>query len=261
MGNPETVSFGLSLQGSCLSTNHNHQVVRNGEIRLIDLTSPYEKRHTGGSACSFEIPYTALGVSVDVARAALPHVAASPLHALAVSHLQMLPRVLDLPGSGRALPMLAESTAQLMKALVTSVTANDSIRRQGLSESQLARVDAYISQRVRDPDLSLAEIAASQFISLRQLYKLFAQRSTTPAEWIINVRLEGARDELARHPGTAISRVAANWGFRTAGHFTRRFSAAYGILPSLWAEQSRTISSPGQKATCALASVHPQVRA
>ena len=241
MGDHGEVSFSVNLRGNCASVSRDHCAVRNGEVRVLDLSSPYEKRKYGlSTACAFDIEYESLGLSVDVVRAAIPHVAASPLHALAASHLTMLPRTLSRPESGRALPMLAETTVQLMRALVTSVTADDAVRRQGLAESQLARADAYIAQRLRDPALSPAEIAASQFMSLRQLYKLFAQRSSTPAEWIISLRLAGARDELARRPGTPISLVAATWGFRTPGHFTRRFRAAYGILPSAWAEQFKT---------------------
>lgn len=250
MGDHGEVSFSVNLRGNCASVSRDHCAVRNGEVRVLDLTSPYEKRKYGlSAACAFDIEYASLGLSVDVIRAAIPRVAASPLHALAASHLTMLPRVLDQPGSGRALPMLAETTTQLMRALVASVTADDAVRRQGLAESQLARADAYIAQRLRDPALSPAEIAASQFMSLRQLYKLFAQRSSTPAEWIISLRLASARDELARQPGTPISLVAANWGFRTAGHFTRRFRIAYGVLPSAWAEQLKTPQPPNGDGT------------
>lgn len=43
----------------------------------------------------------------------------------------------------------------------------------------------------------------------------------------------GARADLAdRH--LPIAAVARRWGFKDPTHFTRRFRAAYGVLPSEW---------------------------
>jgi AraC-like DNA-binding protein len=241
IGGHEKVSFSVNFRGSSAVFSRDHHAAQNGEVRILDLTSPYERRHLADSAsCAFEIDYTALGLSTDVVRSAVPHAAASPLHALAANHLMMLPRVLDQPGSARALPMLAETTTQLMRALVAAVTLDHSVRSQALAETQLSRVDAYIAQRLRDPALSVAEIAASQFMSLRQLYSLFAQRSSTPSEWIISRRLAGACEDLSRRPDTQIRVLAMRWGFRSADHFTRRFRAAYGMAPSAWVEQFKT---------------------
>ncbi|WP_460494699.1 helix-turn-helix domain-containing protein [Dactylosporangium cerinum] len=46
----------------------------------------------------------------------------------------------------------------------------------------------------------------------------------------------GARHELllpqSRH--RSVAAIAWRWGFRDATHFTRRFKARYGMLPSQW---------------------------
>jgi hypothetical protein len=185
---PERVSLAVNLRGRSVGSNRGTTMVDNQRVRLIDLTNPHENLFDGPALShAFEIGVESLHVRIDDLRAAQTRLTASPVHDLVVAHLQMLPKVLDAQAGTS--PPAATATVQLLRALVGSVVSDDKTRRESLHETQLARVDAYITQHLHEPDLTPARVAAAQFISLRQLYKLFAARSDTPARWIIKQRL------------------------------------------------------------------------
>ena len=71
---------------------------------------------------------------------------------------------------------------------------------------------------------------------MRQLYKTFASSGLSLEQWIIALRLEGARRDLARPDSRqrTIAAVGRRWGFSNPSHFTQRFRAAYGMTPREW---------------------------
>lgn len=87
-----------------------------------------------------------------------------------------------------------------------------------------------------DADLSPARIAAEHNISVRYLHLLFAQQGLTVGTWLVRERLEGARRTLATRSGhrASVAAVGRMWGFPDAGHFARRFRAAYSMSPTQW---------------------------
>ncbi|MET8145605.1 helix-turn-helix domain-containing protein [Sphaerisporangium sp. NPDC005288] len=97
----------------------------------------------------------------------------------------------------------------------------------------LLRVHEFIQRHLTDPDLSPATIAAAHGISVRTLHRLFQTEDATVAEWIRAQRLEHCRRDLS-DPALGdrpIHAVATRWGFPAPAHFTRAFSAAYGVTP------------------------------
>lgn len=105
----------------------------------------------------------------------------------------------------------------------------DQTRRGAL----LTRVHAFIEQRLVDPDLSPAMVAAAHHVSLRYLQKLFAAQGASVADWIRQRRLERSRRELLdpRARLMTVGAVAARWGFTDPAQFSRVFRAAYGCPP------------------------------
>ena len=53
-------------------------------------------------------------------------------------------------------------------------------------------------------------------------------------DWITDLRLEYAKQQLLRHPGQNISKIAEAAGFISPSHFTRIFKAREGVSPSNW---------------------------
>jgi AraC-like DNA-binding protein len=97
----------------------------------------------------------------------------------------------------------------------------------------LQRIHAFIEQRLDDPELKPATIAAAHHVSLRYLYKLFEPEEESVAGWIRRRRLERCRRDLL-DPALAarpVSAIAARWGLVNAAHFSRSFRAAFGRSP------------------------------
>ncbi|WKX72682.1 helix-turn-helix transcriptional regulator [Streptomyces sp. XD-27] len=95
------------------------------------------------------------------------------------------------------------------------------------------RIKSFIRERLHDPRLTPATVAAAHHISTGYLHRLFRDEESTVAAWIRRLRLEGARRDLtepARH-ATPIHAIAARWGFPRATDFSRAYRAAYGTTP------------------------------
>ncbi|WZB63999.1 helix-turn-helix domain-containing protein [Achromobacter xylosoxidans] len=71
-------------------------------------------------------------------------------------------------------------------------------------------------------------------VSRRYLYNLFAQASTTPADFILSARLERCRDMLcdAAQAARQIGDIAFRYGFSDAARFSHAFRRRYGVSPS-----------------------------
>jgi AraC-like DNA-binding protein len=105
----------------------------------------------------------------------------------------------------------------------------------------LLRVRTYIEERLGDPALSPATIAAAHHISVRALYNLFATDGTAVAAWVRARRLERCRRDLLdpTRRSTPVSATATRWGFTDPAHFSRVFRDAYGMPPG---EYRRTLT-------------------
>jgi AraC-like DNA-binding protein len=124
----------------------------------------------------------------------------------------------------------------LARALISSAGDEDRIAREAMADTLLVRVQAYVRAHLNDHRLTPESIAAAHHISVRHLYKTFADAGLRLEQWLIALRLEGARHDLARSDGRqrTVAAVAHRWGFPNPSHFTRRFRAAYGMTPREW---------------------------
>lgn len=86
--------------------------------------------------------------------------------------------------------------------------------------------------------ISGAELAMLTGTSLRSLqtgFRRFLGLSITAYQR--QIRLERAREDIRREPGTPVQEIALRWGFTNTGRFTRYFREAYGISPARLARQ------------------------
>ncbi|WP_327581887.1 helix-turn-helix domain-containing protein [Nonomuraea sp. NBC_00507] len=121
--------------------------------------------------------------------------------------------------------------AALGLALATLLTELDAPAARRRAHRR--QIYCYIERHLGDARLSPQSIAAAHHISLRQLYKLFAEEQQPVAEWIRTRRLQHCRRDLA-DPTLAdrpVAAIAARWGFASATHFNRLFKHAYGMPP------------------------------
>ncbi|MGP3932298.1 helix-turn-helix domain-containing protein [Nonomuraea sp. KM88] len=96
------------------------------------------------------------------------------------------------------------------------------------------RIQTFIQQNLRDPELTPRKIAAAHHISLSYLYQLFQAQGATVAGWLRVHRLRRIRRDLADPALTSrpIYEIASRWGFVRAADFSRAFRHAYGVTPS-----------------------------
>ena len=228
-----------------IEQRRHQQIVPAGDLLAVDLSGPYDYSWSGdGAAGCIQIPFTQRGLSVDVIRRAAPVIGQSAFYRMVIDHIAHLTRDPGTTLADSAASIVATASVDLVRALMVSAARDVRQTRQVMAETLLTRVRAYVRQHLADPDLGPAMIASVHNVSVRHLYGVCSAAGFSLEQWIISERLAGARLDLlsteSRH--RPIAAIARRWGFRDATHFTRRFKARYGMLPSQWrrsADESR----------------------
>ncbi len=235
LAGPARVGIALQLGSRGFLTAPGVEMITEpGHLYIADQTRTFDHRWDGnGGAKAFVVGYDELGLPIDLVRTAASRLRHSPVYNLFRSHLSGLcHHDGDLP-PGPAQAMVGAATTELLRALLTTAAVRDLRHHSSL----YLRITTYIGQHLTDATLSPQRIAAAHSISVRQLYKVWADNNDTPlSQWVMTARLDGARRELAQpttRPAT-IATVARRWGFPDPTHFSKRFRSAYGISPREW---------------------------
>ena len=95
----------------------------------------------------------------------------------------------------------------------------------------------YIEANLHDPALSNTQLAAEAGISEVYLRKLFSRHyHTTPKQYILELRLQKARQLLTQSPAT-VTETAEQCGFSSLYHFCRIFKKKTGLTPTQYAKR------------------------
>jgi AraC-like DNA-binding protein len=125
--------------------------------------------------------------------------------------------------------LMERAASDLVAGSVLS-SINDVSPRRAMFE----RLRDGIIEKVRDPSFGPLELTTIAAMSSRSLRRLCAENGTSPAQLILQTRLQGAKDDLSC--GTNVKRaiidIALSWRFNDISHFNHSFKAAYGIPPS-----------------------------
>lgn len=122
-----------------------------------------------------------------------------------------------------------------IELLATSIRESAGMpARQATSRAtQLIRIKQFIAARLKDPSLTPKLIAATHAITVRYLQMLFESQGVSPNKYIMEQRLERAKQDLA-NPGMrhkSISEICFAWAFSDTAHFSRSFKAKFGMSP------------------------------
>ncbi|MFS8103820.1 helix-turn-helix domain-containing protein [Lentzea alba] len=213
------------------------RMVPAGEILVVDVSRPFTFGWRGfGAAQSLNTWTEDLALPADLVRRAGPRLRSSPLYGLFSRHVLDITRNADQLSGSPAAGMLGAASIELARALIATAVENVAGTRDIVEQTLIVQVRAYVRQHLRDPDLGPGTIAAALAISPRHLHRVCANADLRLEQWIIARRLDHAKAELARPSSRhlSIGRVARRWGFKDPTHFTRRFRAAFGVLPSEW---------------------------
>jgi AraC-like DNA-binding protein len=141
-----------------------------------------------------------------------------------------LPDALDSPElTSVESQRLGARTLDLLQLVFTP-----SIRTTDVRDERLTAAKTFIDDHLRDPDLCPRGVAAGTAVSIRYLHDLFRSTGETVRQRIIRRRLTLAHAELSdpRRASASISTIAADFGFKTAAHFSRCFVDLYGHTPT-----------------------------
>ncbi len=257
-GDPEMYELALPLTGrSALVQARREAIVRPAEFVFLSTSRPYEclhipERETAPRQGSHPAPPpTVKTVAIFVPQSAIPlppnkvsRLLAGRLSSEGMASLlaQFLLQVTEHPERFRpadagqlgsmALDLLSATLAQ---HLDLTATLPAEVRQQTLR----ARIDAFITEHLADPDLNARTIAAAHHVSLRSLYRLWEGEGTSIADLIRLRRLERCRRDLA-NPLLAdrpIHAIAARSGFADKAKFARLFRATYGMSPQAYRQR------------------------
>jgi AraC-like DNA-binding protein len=132
----------------------------------------------------------------------------------------------------------------LALAIGATRDAAEVAKSRGARVARLRAIKEDIVDRLEQPDLSVAAIAARHRIKPRWVQRLFESEGTTFTEYVLAQRLARAHRRLTdpRHAGLKIGAIALDVGFGDLSYFNRVFRRRYGMAPS----ELRAIAKPGE---------------
>jgi AraC-like DNA-binding protein len=153
---------------------------------------------------------------------------ASPAARLLVAQLRLFAEVSDDLGPA-ATAAARDATVELFQGLVNDQVIDDAHFTPALLEAATGYIEARL---LDDPDLNAHTIAAALHISVRTLYRVFAQHaSSSVMAYVRERRLERARGELVSARLT-VSELAARWHFADGSHFVKAYKKRFGETPT-----------------------------
>lgn len=144
----------------------------------------------------------------------------------------------------------ARGAGELIAQLVRLSLIELSGQQTALTQREVLkdRIRGYIALNLRDPALSVEQIAHGLNCSKRHLHNAFAGDDDTLASHILRLRLEACIRELQQTGPQArpITDIALSWGFNNLSHFSRVFREHTGCSPSEFrlAAGARTADRP-----------------
>ena len=207
-----------------------------GDFTLLDSARPYSiafRAQARFTHLIYQIPRASLDARRRAGQATAVRVpATSPPGRLTAPYLRTL-AASRWPPAGEA---PGQAFTDIALDLVAGALRAVAGRRDGPPPRGAARIrelKTHALAQLGDPGLSPESAARASYISVRQLHRLFAREGLSFAAWVREQRLRRCRDDLAdpclRH--LAISGIAERWGYRSQAHFTRAFSARFGLTP------------------------------
>lgn len=232
---PGVYKIGLQLHGYCvLAQDGREAALTPGDLAIYDTTRPYELDFADRFGMFvLLVPRGRLGLSPEqVGRVTAERISGRHgLGALTSALLDGLGRQLREGGADPD-PRALDAVLEMLSATLAQRLGPE--RTVPAGQVVFAAATAWIDEHLGDASLEVADVAASQHVSLRYLQRLFSEHGTSVSAWIRRRRLERCRAELsdASLSGRPIAAIAARWGFPDASAFSRAFRAASGVSPS-----------------------------
>ncbi|HEY5717175.1 MAG TPA: AraC family transcriptional regulator, partial [Motiliproteus sp.] len=130
---------------------------------------------------------------------------------------------------------------QLLDLLALSLENDERVlvsNEAGLRSAHLRNIETYVRANLQRSDLTPHQIATACQISTRYLHKLFNDSNQTVSQWIRELRLQSALNDIkAGNTRTTLAEIAYRWGFNDQAHFCRLFKSRFHCTPREMREQ------------------------
>ena len=139
-----------------------------------------------------------------------------------------------LEEQGALTPVLRRDFAtfalQLARSHIMDIAAPRPSRKACGKRSE---VETYIANHLRNPELSLDDVAAACGCSKRYVHKIFSAQGQTAGQHILRSRLLGSAEDLANPEfgHLSITDIAVSWGFNSSSAFSRVFRKQFNVSP------------------------------
>lgn len=241
----------LHLRGTAHGTQDGREVtLRPGDFALFDSTRPYSITFLGDRLFEhviYQVPRASLRAHRQIGMTtALRVPAASSAGRLVSPYLQTLAR--PWPSEDGQPPEQSLVDAGLdLAASALRITGGLQGQPAPSRRALLGELKRYALAHLGDPCLSPEAAARASYISVREVHRQFARDGLSFGAWVREERLRRCRHDLTRPQlsGLAVSEIAARWGFRSPAHFTRIFTARYGMPPGQIRRSPRPDQLPG----------------
>ena len=231
----------LKLAGRCRIQQDGREIsLSPGQVAIFDSDRQFALLHDRGpqlQVASFWVPAGAL-------RERLP--ASFDVSASRVSDDPFVGRLIVETArtlTDGALRMTEDEGVLLFRALIELVAVSLSrgsragaAASESLADATMLAVKRAIHRQLREPGLTVADVAGAVGISERYVHKLLARSGLSFTDYVIDNRLDGAARDLgdSAMAARAIGAIAFDWGFSDLSHFTRRFKQRFGCRPRDW---------------------------
>jgi AraC-like DNA-binding protein len=125
---------------------------------------------------------------------------------------------------------------QLVDLLALSLDSDERTLTGGASSvrtAHLTRVERFVRANLHRMDLDPERIATQCGISVRYLHELFRDTNRTLGQWVRDMRLDAAREDLRSADGRySIAEICYRRGFNDQAQFSRSFRQRFNCTPS-----------------------------
>lgn len=138
--------------------------------------------------------------------------------------------------SARVPPQAAAALGgQIVELLVLTLMHAPGLAKGGAFRAgrmHMRNIERYVRAHLGSGELGPEQIASACNISTRYLHQLFRQSGQTVGQWIRELRLQGAwQDIQAQTASVTLAEIAYRWGFNDQSHFCRQFRSRFGCTP------------------------------
>lgn len=117
---------------------------------------------------------------------------------------------------------------QAEPVVITNSFSFESTNKKYIVEQIINYFEDHYSEKI-----SLDRIAANMYLSTFYISKIFkSETGTTPIRYLINIRLEKAKELLENGWTGSIQEIAQQVGYDDAYHFSKLFKKHFGLSPS-----------------------------